>query len=206
VERRYLVIFKDTALHSLRHLRAGHLDLLDCIERAVRAFLLVEHPQRHKEFQCYFHYMPSVFQLHMHVCIAKATDAGRVHGLGLVRRNLNVKSSWYRDALMLCPALRAQRQGIAPASPGPVLRVQRQSIATATPGVMQRTQRQSVATATPSAAPGQRNNSATSAPAARPQRSHASFGGIASFRGSTNKTGPIFNTAHICTCPTTRRT
>jgi hypothetical protein len=91
VERRYLVIFKDTALHSLRHLHAGHVALLEEVEGAVRAFLAGAHPQRHRAFQCYFHYMPSVFQLHMHVCIAKATDAGRVHALGLVRRNLRAR-------------------------------------------------------------------------------------------------------------------
>jgi len=160
VERRYLVIFKDTALHSLRHLHAGHKALLEEVAGAVRAFLAGAHPQRHREFQSYFHYMPSVFQLHMHVSIAKATDTGRVHALGLVRRNLGVKSSWYREALMLCPAHRPQRQS---------------------------------ASATPCAA--------------RPQRSlTATFGGIASFRGSTKAAIPIFNTAHICTCPTTRRT
>jgi hypothetical protein len=108
-ERRYLVIFKDTALHSLRHLEARHVPLLDGVEAVVRAFLRGAHPRRHSEFRCYFHYMPSVFQLHMHVCIAKATEAGRVHALGLVRRNLSAKSSWYRDALMLCPAHRHQR-------------------------------------------------------------------------------------------------
>ena len=142
VERRYLVIFKDTALHSLRNLHARHVPLLDEVEGAVRAFLRDAHPRRHPEFRCYFHYMPSVFQLHMHVCIAKATDAGRVHLVGLVRRNLGVKSSWYRDALILCPAHRHQR-----------------------------------------------NSS-----------------GNATFGGSTKATNPVFNTGHICTCPTTRPT
>jgi hypothetical protein len=158
VERRYLVNFKDRALHSLRHLHGRHLPLLDEIEGAVRAFLRGVYPRRHQQFQCYFHYMPSVFQLHMHVCVAKATDAGRVHALALVRRNLGAKSSWYRDALMLCPAHRPQRQ-----------------------------------------------SSTSTIPCQAPQREHA-FGGIASFRGSTKATAPIFNTAHICTCPTTRRT
>jgi diadenosine tetraphosphate (Ap4A) HIT family hydrolase len=159
VERRYLVIFKDTALHSLRHLHAGHVALLETVEDTVRAFLADEHPQRHREFLCYFHYMPSVFQLHMHVSIAKATDTGRVHPLGLVRRNLRVKSRWYREALMLCPAHRPPRQSPAPAAP-------------------------------------------CAAPA---QRKHV-FSGIASFRASTKAAPPIFNSAHICTCPTTRRT
>lgn len=117
-ERRYLVIFKDTALHSLRNLQARHVPLLDEVEAAVRAFLRGAHARRHSEFRCYFHYMPSVFQLHMHVCIAKATDAGRVHALGLVRRNLTAKGSWYRDALMLCPAHRHQRSNSGSAPPG----------------------------------------------------------------------------------------
>jgi hypothetical protein len=159
VERRYLVIFKDTALHSLRHLHAGHVALLEKVEETVRAFLTDKHPQRHREFLCYFHYMPSVFQLHMHVSIAKATETGRVHALGLVRRNLRAKSSWYREALILCPAHRPPRQ--------------------------------SASTAAPCAAPA--------------QRKHV-FSGIASFRASTKAAVPIFNTAHICTCPTTRRT
>lgn len=141
-ERRYLVVFKDTALHSLRNLAGRHVALLDEVEGAVRAFLRGEHPLRHAEFRCYFHYMPSVFQLHMHVCLAKATDAGRVHPVGLVRRNLNAKSSWYRDGLILCPGHRHQRNG----------------------------------------------------------------SGNVTFGGSTKATGAVFNTRHICTCPTTRQT
>jgi len=108
-DRRYLVIFKDAELHSIRNLEARHVPLLLEVEECVRAFLLGAHPERHRQYRCYFHYMPSVFQLHMHVCTAKTSDAGRVHPVDVVRRNLNVKSSWYRDALILCPAHRHQR-------------------------------------------------------------------------------------------------
>jgi hypothetical protein len=141
-ERRYLVVFKDKALHSLRNLDGRHVALLEEVEGAVRAFLRGEHPLRHAEFRCYFHYMPSVFQLHMHVCVAKATDAGRVQPVGLVRRNLAAKSSWYKDGLILCPAHRHQRNGSW----------------------------------------------------------NLTFG------ASTKTTGAVFNTRHICTCPTTRQT
>ncbi len=107
-EARYLVVFKDTCLHSIRNLHGRHLELLDEVEAAVCAFLRKRHAN-HRKFQCYFHYMPSVFQLHMHVCLPRTSDAGRVHPLGLVRRNLGARHNWYRDALILCPAQRPLR-------------------------------------------------------------------------------------------------
>ncbi len=72
------------------------------------AFLRKRHAT-HWKFQCYFHYMPSVFQLHMHVCLPRTSDAGHVHPLGLVRRNLGARNNWYRHALILCPAQRPLR-------------------------------------------------------------------------------------------------
>lgn len=111
-DTRYLVVFKDRCLHSIRNLHARHIALLDEVEAAVCAFLRKKHAN-HRQFQCYFHYMPSVFQLHMHVCLPRTSDAGRVHPLGLVRRNLGVQNNWYRDALILCPAQRQQRSHAA---------------------------------------------------------------------------------------------
>ncbi len=107
-EARYLVVFKDTFLHSIRNLQGRHLELLDEVETAVCAFLRKRHAN-HRKFQCYFHYMPSVFQPHMHVCLPRTSDAGRVYPLGLVRRNLDARNNWYRDALILCQAQRPVR-------------------------------------------------------------------------------------------------
>ena len=99
----YLVIFKDTSLHSIRNVHSRHVSLLEGVEATVRSFLCCKHGN-HKQFRFFFHYMPSVFQLHMHVCTLPTRDAGRVHPVHIVRRNLTLDAKWYRDGLLLYTA------------------------------------------------------------------------------------------------------
>jgi len=97
---RYLVIFKDLELQTLRDLRQQHLPMLRKMRRRVRGFLAARHAN-HADFRLYFHYLPSVFQLHMHVCCAAPVDVDRRHYLPGVMRNIEAVDTWYRDALML---------------------------------------------------------------------------------------------------------
>ena len=83
---RYLVIFKDKSLRTIRDLRCTHLALLQHIQSSVAAWLNSRHQQR---FCMYFHYMPSVFQLHLHVnSCTQYINRHRAHFLATVMRNI----------------------------------------------------------------------------------------------------------------------
>lgn len=108
-DTRYLVVFKDLGLHTIRDLRRAHVKLLQAVGTEVRAFLQRQDAQTAGGFRLYFHYLPSVFQLHLHVCSdAAAADSARVQLLRDVVRNLKEKDTWYRDALILFAAPRAR--------------------------------------------------------------------------------------------------
>jgi len=113
-DMRYLVIFKDTALHTIRDLRQGHLPLLRDVRTKVSRFVARRHATA-QTFRQYFHYMPSVFQLHMHVCCNATVDMNRTQDVRCVMRNLQAVDTWYRDALILFSAPRAAR-AVAPVS------------------------------------------------------------------------------------------
>jgi hypothetical protein len=103
-DNRYLVIFKNQDLHSIRDLRADHIDMLKEIVAFLKKWLPTNEPAQYKKYLFYFHYMPSVFQLHMHVSMRKAPDSLRVHQVHNVLHNLSQRDSWYKHALILCPS------------------------------------------------------------------------------------------------------
>ncbi len=59
----WMVIFTDTALTSMRSLREQHLELLDSVKDKVSCLM----PPEFEQPMIYFHYPPSVWQLHLHV-------------------------------------------------------------------------------------------------------------------------------------------
>jgi hypothetical protein len=65
-----------------------------------------------KQFKMYFHYLPSVFQLHMHVCSSSAGDSIRRQYLHCIVRNIEKKDEWYKDALILFAPPRAGRVNV----------------------------------------------------------------------------------------------
>ncbi len=79
----------------------------------LRRWLPQQEPQLHARYHMYFHYMPSVFQLHLHVSMRKAPDSLRAQDLHHVIRNLERADTWYRDALILCSS-----SGLAKSRPG----------------------------------------------------------------------------------------
>lgn len=96
---RYLVIFKDTNLVTIRNLNQKHVALLQEIYSCVRAWLLTKHKQ---EFHMFFHYMPSVFQLHLHVTSkTQYINVNRAHSLMEVVARLKKNSNHYAKALIL---------------------------------------------------------------------------------------------------------
>jgi len=101
-DNRYLVVFKDKELHSIRELRSKHIGTLKAVVEFLAQWLPEQEPLHHNKYGMYFHYMPSVFQLHMHVSMRKSPESFRAHHIHHVLRNLHSHDAWYKDALILC--------------------------------------------------------------------------------------------------------
>ncbi len=107
-DARYLVIFKDTSLKTLRDLRASHLPMLNDVLAKVSAWIASHHA---KPFHMFFHYMPSVFQLHLHVTSKfQYINMNRAHFFKRVIKNLQRNSDHYAQALMLTASCRTLRR------------------------------------------------------------------------------------------------
>jgi hypothetical protein len=103
-DTRYLVIFKDTRLSTIRDLRRSNVALLVDVRNQVSAWLQTRHKRK---FHMFFHYMPSVFQLHLHVTSkAQYINMNRAHFLPFVINNLKNNSEYYAQALLLTAACR----------------------------------------------------------------------------------------------------
>jgi len=101
-DTRYLIIFKDHTLRTLRELENKHLPMLSELQSQVQAFLLRLHPQDCLKFRVFFHYMPSVFQLHAHVSMhASPQHTVRRHHMRHVISNIQKVSHHYKEALIL---------------------------------------------------------------------------------------------------------
>jgi len=110
-EMRYLIVFKDLSLHTIRDLRQAHVPILLDAWRKVKQYVSARHGAD-ASFQFYFHYMPSVFQLHMHVCMSSTLDMNRTQRLSCVLRNIRAVDTWYRDALILFASPRQGRANV----------------------------------------------------------------------------------------------
>ena len=107
-DARYLVIFKNIKLKTIRDLRSEHVKLLLAIHDKVREWLC----SRHKNtFHLFFHYMPSVFQLHLHVTSKmQYINRNRAHFLTRVISNIQKNSQHYAEALLLTVYCRTIRR------------------------------------------------------------------------------------------------
>ena len=101
-DNRYLVVFRDEQLFCIRDLRARHVGMLRGLLSFLRRWLPEQEPLLHSKYHMYFHYRPSVFQLHLHVSMRKAPDSLRAQDVQHVIRNLEQAGTWYKDALILC--------------------------------------------------------------------------------------------------------
>jgi hypothetical protein len=95
-------------LKTIRDLRNQHVPLLLEIEDRIKAWLCSKHK---KNFHLFFHYMPSVFQLHLHVTSkVQYINMNRAHFLSRVIKNLQKNSEHYAQALILTSACRTIRR------------------------------------------------------------------------------------------------
>ena len=107
-DTRYLVIFKDTSLKTIRDLTGAHVKLLTEVQATISQFLKQRHPDTHSQFKTFFHYTPSVFQLHAHISVPNSFyNTARVHHLSTCIRNLRKDHEWYSKALILISLCRS---------------------------------------------------------------------------------------------------
>jgi len=104
-DTRYLVVFREQKLKTMRDLRGADVPMLVAMLKSVRAQMRLRHPEW-AGCHVYFHYYPSVYQLHAHVSEDKGCSAARMasyrcHDVGHVVRNLRTDPEWYAKALIL---------------------------------------------------------------------------------------------------------
>ena len=104
---KYLIVFHDENLHSLRHLREQHINLLKEIKKVVTTAMQMRPESFHltrrpNTVHVYFHYWPSVFQLHAHVVTQDCyRPVYRCHDFKHVIRNLSRDGEWYKKAMLM---------------------------------------------------------------------------------------------------------
>lgn len=93
---RFLLVFKNTNLKTIRDLRADDVPMLQQINKLLKAYFGAQ-------TILYFHYYPSVFQLHLHILqnSEKIRTTERCHFLHHVITNLSKNSNHYEQALIL---------------------------------------------------------------------------------------------------------
>ena len=108
MQNKWLVVYHDLSLHSIRDLRACHIDMLLTSQRMCRQELRKKKILSDSQDAIFFfHFMPSVYQLHMHVHIQDnmASESTRPHIrrhlLHQVVRNLIMDEQFYAKALIL---------------------------------------------------------------------------------------------------------
>ena len=99
---RFLIIFRNTSLKTIRDLREIDIPILIDAHKQVSRYL---HEHNLSEYIFYFHYLPSVFQLHMHVNKDASQVTGkpndRIQHLSAIIQNLKKNSNYYAQALIL---------------------------------------------------------------------------------------------------------
>jgi len=95
----WLAIMKDRSLKSLRDLRGRHVKLLKRIRLQCTEFIMATTGWKRHNIMAYIHYLPSVFQLHIHFCAPYGSyttlDVLKVHPLDTVISNLEIDPEYY---------------------------------------------------------------------------------------------------------------
>ena len=95
----WMVVFTDLELRSMRNLRGKHLPLLEAVQAKLTELL----PPEFESPMIYFHYPPSVWQLHLHVAapcdVLRTTNSmQKVCFLEDVIANLRIDAEYYAKA------------------------------------------------------------------------------------------------------------
>ena len=95
----WVIIFVDMTLKSMRDMRGHHIPMLKSVKETVASLL----PPEFTSPMLYWHYVPSTWQAHLHVCapcdILRTTSSmQRVQFLDDVISNLSIDSDFYKKA------------------------------------------------------------------------------------------------------------
>lgn len=100
----WLAICKDRSLKTLRDLRGHHVKLLKRIRLQCTEFIMATTGWKKHNIMAYIHYLPSVFQLHIHFCAPYGSyttlDVLKVHPLDTVISNLEIDPEYYRKVTL----------------------------------------------------------------------------------------------------------
>lgn len=112
IDGKWLVVMHDVAIHSLRDLRSSHVPMLVAMRALVRHTLCDHYKRPLSSVKFFVHYMPSVFQLHVHVHVPEVFPSpsgsadcnkrhSRRHMLQHVLRNLLKDDLYYKKSILL---------------------------------------------------------------------------------------------------------
>lgn len=98
----WLAIVRDPELHSLRDLRGKHVEMLVRLRDQCLDCIFQETGVCSDDIMVYFHYHPSVWQLHVHFAYPymqyNHRNVFRIHSINTVIDNLRHSSDYYQHA------------------------------------------------------------------------------------------------------------
>jgi len=101
-DTRYLVVFKNCTLKTIHDLDGRHVAMFRDIQTQVSRFMAKHHSESRLKCRCFFHYMPSVYQLHAHISShVLPLNSLRRHYMTQVIDNITKQSKHYTNALIL---------------------------------------------------------------------------------------------------------
>ena len=100
-----LALPKDESLRSLRDLDYKNLPLLEHMKKVITNLLQKKFKIKKEQVYMFFHYLPSFFHLHLHVCgltnINTQKKFGRHHLLDNVIQNIQFKNDYYQKVTLI---------------------------------------------------------------------------------------------------------
>lgn len=105
--KRFLIVFEDNTLLTIRDLRLSHVPMLTRIRDTILQQFC--HLHARDTLHLYFHYHPSIYLLHLHVHFKEPSrfdgseQNSRIQNINNVIKNLCANTYHYRDALIWCP-------------------------------------------------------------------------------------------------------
>lgn len=105
-ELRVVAFFKQEGLYSIRELTDQHINLLEKVKNKGCEIIEKKFGLSEEQLKIYFHYRPTVWQLHMHfVCLFLKTPASsieRSHSLYSVIENIKIDPNYYQTVKIHC--------------------------------------------------------------------------------------------------------
>lgn len=105
-ELRVVAFFKKEGLYSIRELTADNIDLLERVKEKSCEIIKKKFDLTEEQLKIYFHYRPTVWQLHMHfVCLflkSPASSIERSHSVYSVIENMKIDPNYYQKVKIHC--------------------------------------------------------------------------------------------------------